>query len=124
MSRLFSRKWVAAFLGGVLGEDDVVRTSTPPLSKEEYVLAAYGEPFPAQDHLPASHVRPASAGEVDQGKAPIVRWPMVRWRQQWWPVPNTDDIEEWLDVGISQTPAGDKVSAENPASWLKILNLT
>ena len=50
-------------------------------------------------------------------------WPHILWRGEWYPVPNTEEAEEWVFDSVCFTPDEDEVEPDDPRSWLSILGL-
>ena len=47
----------------------------------------------------------------------------INWKNQTWPVPHMDQLEEWVMDSVCETPDGDCVEPDHPDSWLSLLNL-
>ncbi len=39
------------------------------------------------------------------------------WHNQAWPVPDLDQLEEWVIDSVCETPDGDCVARDHPDSW-------
>jgi len=47
----------------------------------------------------------------------------IRFRSEWYQVPPTEAIDEWVMDSVCETPEGDMVEPDHPHSWLRILRL-
>ena len=50
-------------------------------------------------------------------------WPHIRFRGEMYPVPTTEEIEEWVFDSVCFTLDEDEVEPDHPDSWLSILGL-
>jgi len=50
-------------------------------------------------------------------------WPHIFWRNNWYAVPTTEEVEEWVFDSVCFTPEEDEVEPDHPHSWLSILGL-
>ena len=47
----------------------------------------------------------------------------INWKNRTWPVPDLDQLEEWVMDSVCETPDGDCVEPDHPDSWLSLLSL-
>ena len=50
-------------------------------------------------------------------------WPHIRFKGELCPVPNIEEVEEWVFDSVCFTPDEDEVEPDDPHSWLSILGL-
>ena len=50
-------------------------------------------------------------------------WPHIRFKGELYPVPNVEEVEEWVFESVCFTPDEDEVEPDHPHSWLSILGL-
>lgn len=50
-------------------------------------------------------------------------WPEILWKREWYRVPTTEEVEEWVFDSVCFTPDEDEVEPDDVNSWLSILGL-